>query len=346
MKLLDRLFSITALLATSLAFTGCNGLIYDDEGDCDPYYKVKFRYDYYLKEGNSFPYEVNAVTLYVIDPETGKVVWRKTESSDVLKQEDYMMDIDGLAPGNYKLMAWAGDGHKGSPHFTLSDEGDDHTGFICTLNRTHDEDGNAVVSENLHRLYKDLPDEFITREFPDDQGTHIHTVRLMKNTNDITVVLQHISGEPVDPSAFDFSIVDANGTMDYDNSLMPDEEITYKPWQVRSGTAHGYVPENMAEAQFSSAIADFTVGRMMLDRRKMMTLVITRKKDSGLVAKVPVIDYALMVKANYGNMPDQEYLDRQDKYSMVFFLDDGLRWINTMIYINSWHVVPNDVDVK
>lgn len=30
---------------------------------------------------------------------------------------------------------------------------------------------------------------------------------------------------------------------------------------------------------------------------------------------------------------------------MVFFLDDGMRWINTDIYINSWHVVLQDTDL-
>ena len=37
---------------------------------------------------------------------------------------------------------------------------------------------------------------------------------------------------------------------------------------------------------------------------------------------IPLIDYALMVKsAHYADISDQEFLDRQDKYDMVFFLD-------------------------
>ncbi len=338
-----KLAAAFAILTCAVTLTSCDGLLYEDEGDCDPHYKVRFRFDYNLKKADAFAQEVNAVTLYVVDPETDRVVWRKTESSDILKSEGYLMDVEGLAPGNYKLMAWAGDGHKGSPHFTLADEGDNHKELICTLNRTYTTDGTAEVTDNLHRLYKDLPEEFNNREFTDRQGTHIHTVRLMKNTNDITVVLQHLSGEPVDPSDFDFAITEANGTMNYDNSLLPDEEITYRPWATRSGVSEGFVPEGMIQAKFSAAIADFTVGRMMADRK--MYLTITRHSDGGLVAKVPVIDYALMVKANYGDMPDQEYLDRQDHYSMVFFLDDGLRWLNTMIYINAWHVVLSDHDL-
>lgn len=37
----------TAFACASLA--SCDGWIYQDEGDCEPHYKVKFRYDYTLK---------------------------------------------------------------------------------------------------------------------------------------------------------------------------------------------------------------------------------------------------------------------------------------------------------
>ncbi len=36
---------------------------------------------YNLKKADAFANEVNAVTLYVIDPATGKVVWQKTDDS-------------------------------------------------------------------------------------------------------------------------------------------------------------------------------------------------------------------------------------------------------------------------
>lgn len=45
------------------------------------------------------------------------------------------------------------------------------------------------------------------------------------------------------------------------------------------------------------------------------------------------------------NMDDQEYLDRQDVYDMVFFLDEGDRWLDTYIYINSWKVVLQNSDL-
>ena len=45
----------------------CDSFIYEDEGDCDPYYKVRFVYDRNLKYSDAFAAEVNEVTLYIVD---------------------------------------------------------------------------------------------------------------------------------------------------------------------------------------------------------------------------------------------------------------------------------------
>ena len=325
------------------AMSSCESFVYDEEGDCAPDFKVRFRYDYNLLHADAFSHEVNAVTLYVIDPVTGYIVWQQTESGEALRADDYLMDLDGLNPGDYKLMAWAGDGHISPEHFTLTD-GVSFDELTCTINRRDPSRAGAIVDQDLPRLYKDLPEEFEeTRTFVPDQGVHIHTVRLMRNTNDIHIVLQNLSGEPLDPADFEYEITASNGSMNWDNSLLPDEELTYKPWQIRAGLATGYVPDNLAEAQFSAAIADFTVGRMVTTDR--MTLRITKRADGSVVAQIPVIDYALMVKGHYDAMPDQEYLDRQTDYSMVFFLDSNQRWLATQIFINSWHVVLNPTEL-
>ena len=44
------------------------------------------------------------------------------------------------------------------------------------------------------------------------------------------------------------------------------------------------------------------------------------------------------------NMGDQEFLDRQDGYSMTFFLNEG-EWASATIIINSWVVVINETDI-
>ncbi len=186
-------------------------------------------------------------------------------------------------------------------------------------------------------------------EFPKSWGTHVQTVRLMKNTNDIHVVLQHLSGETVDPDLFTYEIEEANGLMDHNNRLTEDE--THLPSVARAPRSrHRFRYPTMRKLQkFSAAIADFTVGRMMADRKMWLTIrretagplkARATDNDDDIVARVPVIDYSLLVKGHYEDMPDQEYLDRQDDYSMVFFLDDEMRWIDAYIYVNAWMVVP------
>ena len=41
-------------------------------------------------------------------------------------------------------------------------------------------------------------------------------------------------------------------------------------------------------------------------------------------------------------MDDQEYLDRQDEYNLVFFLDADGDWLSSSIIINSWKVVLSE----
>jgi hypothetical protein len=60
-----------------------------------------------------------------------------------------------------------------------------------------------------------------------------------------------------------------------------------------------------------------------------------------------LVDYALLVKGNYNKaMSNQEYLDRQDEYSMTFFLDESGDWISSSIIVNSWRIVLNNVTIN
>ena len=55
-----------------------------------------------------------------------------------------------------------------------------------------------------------------------------------------------------------------------------------------------------------------------------------------------------MVKGEYNRaMTDQDYLDRKDSYTMMFFVDADRNWyIAGGVYINGWRIVPpQDVDL-
>ncbi len=323
----------------------CDSFIYDYEGDCDPHYKVRFRFDWNLHFADAFPNEVNLVNLYIINTENGKIVWQKSESGEALKADGYMMDVDGLQPGNYKLIAWCGEGV--GPHFTVP-QAEHHTGLTCTLSRDHEENHpGGVVRNNLHRLYYG---HIESQEFPDEEGVHIITMPLLKNTNEVNVVLQHMSGDPVDKNDYTFTVTGSNGSMDWDNSLIDDETITYYAHTIQSGTAGLDMPET-AELKskapithMSACVASHTISRLTTDRKDDVKVTIYNKNNE-VILSIPLIQYALLVKGSYSNMDDQEYLDRQDKFDLVFFLDEKDKWMSAYIYINSWKLVLQEHDL-
>lgn len=331
---------LLAIFACTSALHACNSVIYDDEGDCSVNYRVKFRYDYNMKYADAFAREVNTVTLYLLD-KSGNIVWQNTEQGDALASGDYAMTID-VEPGEYDLLAWCGTSDKGSftiPQATVG------TGLTCTLNRQYDTDGAAFVKKDLDRLFHGwLPEQ----TFGDTEGTYTYTIPLVKNTNNVRVVLQHLSGEPIDRDKFVFTIRDDNGCMDWDNTLIPDEPVTYYAWHTDSGEAGVDTQvrsvNDASRSVFSAAIAELTVPRLVKGHETRLT--VTNMETGETVFSIPLIDYALLVKGFYNrDMDDQEYLDRQDEYDMVFFLDEGSRWIDTYIYINSWKVVLQNSDL-
>ena len=325
---------LMAAIACASMLYACNSLIYDGEGDCSVNYRVKFRYDYNMKFADAFAHEVNVVTLYLLAAD-GRVVWLRTEQGEALATDGYVMTVD-VEPGKYDLLVWCGTTDKGSfsiPETTVGKE------LTCTLERQHDAGNKAFVTEDLDRLFHGwLPEQ----TFGETEGTYTYTVPLVKNTNNVRVVLQHLSGEAVDKDKFVFTITGTNGSMDWDNTLLPDEPVTFYAWHTDSGEAgmdsQTEETQTAPRTAFSATIAELTVPRLVKGQEKRLT--VTNKETGKTVFSIPLIDYALLVKGFYNrDMGDQEYLDRQDVYDMMFFLDEGDRWLDAYIYINSWKVV-------
>lgn len=345
-----RAFLLTLPVLASVVLTSCDSMIYDDEGDCDPYYKVRFVYDRNLKYTDAFAAEVNEVTLYIVDTD-GNIVWQKHEAGDELKTGSYLMDVEGVAPGTYSLIAWCGSGH--TTDFSIPESATKHTHLQATLGgrSAHDEGWNfagSAVRSNFRDLYHG---KLMDVTFPDTQGTHVYEISLTKDTNDVHVVLQHLSGDPVDETQFLFTIEEESGLMDWDNTVLPDEPLRFYAHTVRSGSAGVDVPDYTGDGQggrsraitnVSCAVADLQVSRITPQQRNFVRIY--RNDDHSLVASIPIADYATMTKGEHAKLSDADYLDYCDDYSMVLFLDDNGRWFDTTIYINSWKVVINHIE--
>ncbi len=334
----------TLLSATlSIAMTSCDAILGEEDVDCSIEYRVKFKYDKNMKFADAFANEVKSVTLYAFDEE-GKFAYQRTEQGDILSEDGYSMPVE-VEPGDYNLVAWGGlEGEESFSVPILQQGVSTLEDLNCKMNREHlsrNADGSAYVDQDLKPLFHGQVQK---QSFTRAASQQIVTVPLTKNTNNIRIILQHLSGENVDVSKFTFTITDENGLMNYDNNLLEDEELTYYPWRTDSGTAEMDPKEGArATTSIGVAIAELTVGRLMIENKPILT--ISNEKDEKVLS-IPLIDYALLVKGYYNReMSDQEYLDRQDEYNMTFFLDENDRWASSSIIINSWKVVLDDVDL-
>lgn len=339
-------------LACLLAFSSCsNSWLYEEEGDCSVYYRLKFRYDMNLKWADAFANEVTSIHLYAFD-KSGLLAWQKAEQIVPGTAENYSVLLD-LPAGDYKLLAWCGlqnDGeHDESFSVPEARVGETRMEQLqCALNRQHDESG-AYSNEHLYRLFHGVLD--VSLPVNDDGGSYEYTMSLIKNTNHIRVILQHLSGVDVNKDDFIFRIDDENGLMAYDNELLEDENINYRPWDVQNVEAGIGMDGNRAvHANVKGLVADFTVGRLIETHREKMILAIDTK-DGKKVARIPVMDYALMGKEYYEKeynypMDKREFLDRLDECVMTLFLDENNNWVSSVIQILSWRVVLSNVEVE
>ncbi len=345
-----KIFSALSGIVGMALFASCDSVIYEQEGDCEPVHRIVFTYDHNLKFADAFPAEVPSVNLYVFD-EAGKLVRTVSETVPAERAKEFAIELRDMPPGKYDLLAWCG--VKDSEHFTVNHTSEPdpklehHT---CRIEREIDEEDTHHIRKDIGRLYHGTLKGV---DMTQDEGTYEHTVELMKNTNVVRVVLQHMSGSPINKDDFDFTITEQNGLMAATNTILPDNQITYHPWMQRSGTASvgnqtkaEEDGEGTANGSVSAVVTEFTTGRLMAGSQAVLTVKSTQ--DGHTVLSVPVTDYALLVKGHYyepgshREMSDQEYLDRQDEYPMTFFLDDQNHWINTVIYINSWRIVLNE----
>lgn len=326
------------MLIVVLCCYACDSMIYDDEGDCDPHYFVRFVYDMNMLRTDAFATQVHSIDLYVFNAQTGEYVTHLSDNSEALAIEGYKMPLD-IAPGQYELIAWCGLADN-EDHFTVPSSIEKPSDLICTMTRRHD--GSVAYSkENLHALFHGM----LSVEFPDQEGEHIATVRLTKDTNNINLSLQHVAG-PLDPNDFEITMTDENGKMAYDNSLLADEKIAYRPWSLRSGTIdmQGETATNNEETGF--LIAELSTARLMTNHE--MRINIVEKASDKTVFSIPLVQWALLLRsANHADMGAQEYLDREDEYNLMLFLDDSNKegWMAMSIYINGWHIINQDSEL-
>lgn len=327
-------FAGAVLLAAfaSVAFSSCER-IYDDLEPCPHGVSLRFVYEYNMLYANAFPSNVDCLTLYIYDDE-GNYVDTKIVTGAELQDESYRMTLD-LEAGTYHFIAYGGlsCGEK-----TFSVLREPSSGSMYTDLRVEMNKNRISAPVPADRCLHDLFWGELTLKTAElySEGT----VKMMKNTNNIRIILQQLNGKPVNAGDFEFTVTDDNTLFGYDNDLIPAGVITYLPWasgKAVAGASEGGEPVVVAYSEFSTS-------RLMT--KNSPKLIIRLKEDGREIVNIPLNDYLLLLKSElYAKMEPQEFLDRESVWSMVFFLGNDMNWIKTHIKINDWIVRINNAEM-
>jgi len=334
------LLALPALLLTMQA-GGCDSQVYDDLDPCRTNYHLTFRYDYNMKYADAFPSEVKSVAVWAFDS-NGKLVWRHTESGEALKSGSYRVDLP-LAPGKYDFVTWCGLSDD-SPFKIGSAEPASMADLYTTLtltDATKADDAVPVSAKPFTGLYNAVKRGVEITHNPAVETDNEIEFSLVKDTNYIKVLLQNLDGTAMKEEDFSFYITADNARIEYDNIVTKGDAFRYEPWKTTLGETalEGGKTESGTVTSVSGIMAEMHTSRLTEDSGSL--LVVHRNSDGKDIVRIPLVDYLLLVKGNYHVMGNQEYLDRQDEYSLTFFIDKDLNWYREIgIYVNSWHVVP------
>ena len=293
--------SIGALALLGLA--ACDYIHDDSLPLCE--YRLRFVYDYNMKYADAFQNEVTKAALFICD-DKGTYLSRKDIEGDELKANNIRMDLD---PGTYQLLTWAGldEGSYEWPELTPG------TSTIKDIRVRTRRGADATQSNELEPLWHALDTLVITGDQHEEK-----VISLAKNTNKLRVVLQDTEGYSMDVKDFTFQIVADNGYMDYDNQLLDDPAITYTPYYAKSIDIAGGDLINGKPANQYVAVAELNTMRLM--DKKNYRLIVRHKDWEEDVLNVNLCNYLLLTQMEGHDISAQEYLDRQDEYSIVFFL--------------------------
>ena len=263
--------------------TSCD-MFHEDLPECRLF--VKFKYDYNMLFTDAFHTQVDKVELYVFDKD-GKFLFSQVEEGEALATGNYQMEVK-LPIGEYQFLAWAG--------------------------------------------ARDSYDIYTPRGENDFTGTshQTETIDLIKDTNKIRFVFQGYSDSyiratsgdnwNVNMNDYEYEIIESNGHLAYDNSLLEDDVLSFRPYY-------------MEQKSSSAAAVELNTMRLMEDRPTRF--VVTEKSTGKKVFNINLTDFLALTSMEGNNMDVQEYLDRQDRYKIIFFFADNT-WNAVQVNINGW----------
>lgn len=361
---------------SAIALTTMSSCIKEDMDDCPPAISkvaLQFDYTYNVKQADAFAAEVKNINVYAFD-ENGKFFDSYIESREKF-ETGHTMEITGLKDGKYTFVCLARDRQ------VMSRAEDDEMEFsFASLTP-----GVSTIDDLTERMGKDNGEEIKNdKEFAalytaktqvdfqrlnqnGNEGTVVtSTLSLMKCTKTYRIVLLPYENDQADfkPENFDVRIEGSAAWLDHNGEKVKNEGITYLPYNMeRRANYDGAHTEVNEEPVDQALIYDLSSSRMFerqSDRRSVRDgdkskyddkrIIITDLRDKD--HPIELFNHSLpwflalcgeKVNQNWG---DQEYLDREDHYVLMFYVSDkrDYNMINK-VNVNGWNVNIKDTEL-
>ena len=361
---------------SAIALTTMSSCIKEDMDDCPPAISkvaLQFDYTYNVKQADAFATEVKNINVYAFD-ENGKFFDSYIESREKF-ETGHTMEITGLKDGKYTFVCLARDRQ------VMSRAEDDEMEFsFASLTP-----GVSTIDDLTERMGKDNGEEIKNdKEFAalytaktqvdfqrlnqnGNEGTVVtSTLSLMKCTKTYRIVLLPYENDQADfkPENFDVRIEGSAAWLDHNGEKVKNEGITYLPYNMeRRANYDGAHTEVNEEPVDQALIYDLSSSRMFErqnDRRvvrdgdknnyddKRIIITDLRDKDNPIELFNHSLPWFLALcgeKVNQ-NWDDQEYLDREDHYVLMFYVSDKRDYnMITKVNVNGWNVNLKDTEL-
>lgn len=361
---------------SAIALTTMSSCIKEDMDDCPPAISkvaLQFDYTYNVKQADAFAAEVKNINVYAFD-ENGKFFDSYIESREKF-ETGHTMEITGLKDGKYTFVCLARDRQ------VMSRAEDDEMEFsFASLTP-----GVSTIDDLTVRMGKDNSEEIKNdKEFAalytaktqvdfqrlnqnGNEGTVVtSTLSLMKCTKTYRIVLLPYENDQADfkPENFDVRIEGSAAWLDHNGEKVKNKGITYLPYNMeRRANYDGAHTEVNEEPVDQALIYDLSSSRMFerqSDRRavrdgdkskyddKRIIITDLRDKDHPIELFNHSLPWFLALcgeKVNQ-NWDDQEYLDREDHYVLMFYVSDKRDYnMITKVNVNGWNVNLKDTEL-
>ena len=306
----------------------------DDDGDCGV--TVRFAYTYNILSADALKKQVDEVSLYIFG-EDGILV--KQFINAITPLNYYFIRLTDLRSGNYHFVACAQSKHITSdqsyfsrPNLKAGVSSIDELTYVMKR-----EEASGFQRHELNNFLVGMADVVIG-----DNNSSV-TIELKKVTNKIRIViLPYTSDSTLDVSDYEFSIVDktGNGRINYDYTLLPDKQITYLPYYA-ANLGPEYAGELLPNEIDRAAVVEINTSRLLVENAPRLKIVDKKNGREIVSMNLPWV-FSLTEMEKNSKWSLQEYLDRQDIYSIMLYFNDST-WMSGSIIINGW--VINDKEI-